>query len=437
MAWIRNLALTLCLTCALTLVTSAKVDEVEAVQSDAASLINPLAVVGRLDYQKVEYPVEGTTGLNPDAYVETSGLRFTIDGCDFVFSGANLWQAAELASNTQLNRGNPKPGREHLAQMMNRAVESGLKVLRLWAHTIVEGRELQPNAGTYNEEIFQGLDWINDEARKRGLKIIWIFADNWYDIGGIKGFEHDAAGGVPKRNQTFFERPAKDLYKQHIAVLLNRINEINGIRYKEDPTIMAWNLANELRCKGCPSWIMQTWIEEMCDWVKKIDPNHLVGVGYEGFYGANSSLQEHNPASWAGEEGQDFIPNHQAWCVDYVGFHVWPDNWSLITPQFQKDFSEQHMLDAEREIGKPVLMEEYGKIGNQTEKQLYFGSAHELMRDSVNNGNALRGDLFYHWYDDGIGPGRYGVWYADDVFQDIKAHAGWMNSKSGSDCTSG
>jgi mannan endo-1,4-beta-mannosidase len=37
------------------------------------------------------------------------------------------------------------------------------------------------------------------------------------------------------------------------------VNSINGIRYKDDATIMAWNLANEARCQNCKPSAMQKW----------------------------------------------------------------------------------------------------------------------------------------------------------------------------------
>jgi len=375
-------------------------------------------------YETVQYPVDATTGLDPDGFVQTYGMKFTIDGCDFVFTGANIWQAVELASNGKINRGNPKPGREHITNIMNRAAMSGMTVLRMWAHTIVEGRSLQTASGEYDEEVFKGLDFINNEARKRGLKIIWIFADNWYGVGGKESFEN-ATG------QDFFSSATREIYKKHVSVLLNRVNTYNEIAYKNDATIMAWNLANELRCQGCPSSKMQEWIEDMCNFVKDIDPTHLIGIGYEGFYGPDSPLKMHNPADWASQEGQDFITNHKTWCVDYVGFHIWPDNWDLETAEFQREFSEQHIKDAEREIKKPVVMEEYGKIGDQAEKIKYLKSAQDVVRKSIENGGAARGDLFYHWYDDNIGPGRYGIWYDDSSFDVIKSHAQWMSAKAG------
>jgi len=29
------------------------------------------------------------------------------------------------------------------------------------------------------------MDFVLDQARRRGLKIIWALADNWYPVGGV------------------------------------------------------------------------------------------------------------------------------------------------------------------------------------------------------------------------------------------------------------
>ena len=74
----------------------------------------------------------------------------------------------------------------------------------------------------------------------------------------------------------------KQAYKQNILQLLNRKNTKNDRLYKDDPTIMAWNLANEARCDDCDSWVLQSWIDEMAPFVKSHDDRHLIGVGHEG-----------------------------------------------------------------------------------------------------------------------------------------------------------
>lgn len=43
------------------------------------------------------------------------------------------------------------------------------------------------------------------------------------------------------------------LYFCFLQTVLNRYNSFTGIHYKDDPTIMAWELMNEPRCTSDPS----------------------------------------------------------------------------------------------------------------------------------------------------------------------------------------
>jgi hypothetical protein len=71
-----------------------------------------------------------------------------------------------------------------------------------------------------------------------------------------------------KRHAEFFRAEAcKKLYKDHVAFLTNRTNAYNGIQYKNDPTILAWNLINEPRCE---TWMPEnSWCHQgVADWFK-------------------------------------------------------------------------------------------------------------------------------------------------------------------------
>src|SRR5207248_1280748 len=111
-----------------------------------------------------------------------------------------------------------------------------------------------------------------------------------------------------------------------------------------DPAIFAWELANEPRCVGsgtgaggfppsatCTDSSSQpsntndvtSWIHDMAALVKSQDPNHLLGVGDEGFFCAANQTdfvencsQGTDPATYAAD------PN-----IDYVGAHLYPDFW--------------------------------------------------------------------------------------------------------------
>ena len=63
----------------------------------------------------------------------------------------------------------------------------------------------------------------------------------------------------------------------------------------------------------------------MAAYVKSIDPNHLLEVGIEGFYGESTPQRKDvNPGY---EVGTDFISNHQIPGVDFATIHAYPDQW--------------------------------------------------------------------------------------------------------------
>ena len=69
-------------------------------------------------------------------------------------------------------------------------------------------------------------------------------------MGGVDEFlAHCAPPLAP--HTAFFSLPScRSMFADHLAAITSRINTVNGRRYSEDPTIFAWDLLNEPRCKG-------------------------------------------------------------------------------------------------------------------------------------------------------------------------------------------
>ena len=88
-------------------------------------------------------------------------------------------------------------------------------------------------------------------------------------------------------------------------------------------------------------------------------------------------------------------------CFPAAFADVWPDNWNLKTPEFQKSFIESHLRDVATAIkGKPVILEEFGKITEdkaQTVRNKYFATAHAVAQENAKAGGPLMGTLFWHW----------------------------------------
>ncbi len=78
----------------------------------------------------------------------------------------------------------------------------------------------------------------------------------------------------------------------------------------------------------------------------------------------------------------------------------------------------------------------------------YFKSAYSVAEENVKSNGPLMGTLFWHWYDEGMGPGQvrssrwcprcmlladalhtqYGVHVSDSTFPIITAHVDFMNA---------
>ncbi|ATX82280.1 hypothetical protein Ga0123462_1417 [Mariprofundus ferrinatatus] len=117
----------------------------------------------------------------------------------------------------------------------------------------------------YNEELFKDVDRGLAIAAAEGVRVIIPLVDNWAWFGGFA--EWAALAGTA---DFWNDAKARSEFKKFISWLLKRKNTITGIQYRDDPTIMAWELGNEID-KASPDWI-----SEMAAFIKKHDQNHLI-----------------------------------------------------------------------------------------------------------------------------------------------------------------
>ncbi|MFH0772106.1 MAG: hypothetical protein V1933_05750 [Candidatus Omnitrophota bacterium] len=356
-----------------------------------------------------KYP-QNNTGL-----VERSGTNFVLGGQKFYFAGANAEYLFEKSVPIE-------------EKVLDSAKDMNLGVVRTWAFGEGEDASFQPIRGKFNQSAFEHLDRLIAYAGKKGIRLMSPLVDNWGHYGGMYKYmdwalaEHpesvpdydDKGNFVDKINkndafhdQFFVNQYCKQWYKDYASYLLNRTNSITGVRYKDDPNIFAWEVFNEPRCGSDVSGKrVHDWIVEMSNFVKTIDPNHLVGTGEEGAYimakdqaDQFSGWQDYPYNYWIygltqGSSGVDFLSDHKttdttvfwqdyewgekeiigpihselregALNVDFCSFRAYIDasefNLYRVDPYDQSlKWIEQHMNDAFNVIGKPVIMEEFG-----------------------------------------------------------------------------
>ena len=343
-----------------------------------------------------------STAVETMGYVEVEGTHFVLNGLPYYYTGSNTYYLMVYAAEAGL--------RSYVCEVLSEASEMGLKVVRTWAFNDGDDQwnALQTSPRVYNERVFRGLDYVVHAADSLGLRLILPFVNNWDDYGGMNRYV--AWSPTASSHDDFYtDDSCRVWYKNHIHTILNRVNVYSGRAYRYDPAIFAWELGNEPRCTSDNSGDkLQGWIEEMSAYIKSVDPYHLVTVGLEGFYDDAGS-------SWwlNGSQGCDFIRNHQTSTVDFCTAHNWPDNWNW-SYSTSMNFIEMQCDDAESIIGKPIILEEFGKYrdngGGTTTRDNFFSGYYSTLAGHGGDGSNFW--ILYH--DDYTDYDGYGVYYPDD-----------------------
>ena len=159
----------------------------------------------------------------------------------------------------------------------------------------VGGTKAIQGIGVYNETQLVQLDRALQLANKHGVRLIIPFIDNWQWNGGVADF---AAFRGKTRDSFFTDTQLIADFKNVLTFLLNRVNTLTGVAYKNDPAVLAWQLGNELCIGELQNWAAtnyrqtppSSWAREMANHIRGIDSNHLIMDGYwsnRANYGGN------------------------------------------------------------------------------------------------------------------------------------------------------
>ena len=308
-------------------------------------------------------------------FVSARGGAFYRDGSQYTFVGANYWYGGLLGLEKDRKR-----GVERLRKELDLLKKNGVTNLRLPGG--VEGTgpindvarigpSLQPTQGKFDESVLDGLDLILFEMGKRKMKAVIFLSNNWEWSGGFQQYliwnkvvpeslltrkpDWDELCDVVAKFYTC--EPCKSGYRKQAELIIKRKNKLNGKPYIDDPTIMAWEIANEPRpMRAFAKEDYKLWLSQTSAMIKALDPNHLVTIGHEGWIGT--------------QDIKLFESIHADKNVDYVTIHIWPKNWQWFTAgEMEAGYSgvvsetEKYIAEnsavAER-LTKPLVIEEFG-----------------------------------------------------------------------------
>jgi mannan endo-1,4-beta-mannosidase len=373
---------------------------------------------------------------HPRDFVSIRNSRFERAGRSYFYVGANLWYGGYLGAPDLPG------GRRRLVRELDRLRAIGVTNLRLLA-----GSETSALAGSiphgitrrprdWDQPLLEGLDFCLAEMARRDITGVLYLTNYWQWSGGMAQYVNWISGEPipdPDRPEVaagpwqdfmrysarFYRTPAaQDLFQEYVRGLLARRNTCNGRTYRDDPAIMAWELANEPRpgTDADPARLaaFYDWVDLTARRLHSLDPNHLVTTGTEGIHGCL-------------EQPEIFLKAHQSPAIDYVNVHLWLKNWSWLKeprlgPQYEEAVTrgcghiEQHIALATDSLRKPLTMEEFGiardgesyaPASGVTMRDDYYGRMFQVLVDSCRAGRALQGVNFWAWAGEGRPqPGR-------------------------------
>ncbi len=368
-------------------------------------------------------------------FVSVRDGQFQLRGQPYFYVGTNLWYGCYLSDASLPG------GRQRMRRELDRLQDLGVTNIRLLAGSetsslagaIPRGITIKPHE--QDEALLQGLDFCLAEMAERNMRGILFLSNYWQWSGSFAQYVRWVTGDeIPDPDKPvmahgdwhafmqfsarFYRTPdANALYREFTLRLIQRQNTVNGRIYRDDPTIMTWELANEPRPCADESTMAQDvpifcdWVDATASFIHEQDPNHLVCTGSEGIWGC---LQK----------PEVFTAVHKTPAIDYVTVHMWLKNWSWLpkaelSPEFETavtrahDHVETHNKIATDTLKKPLVLEEFGLPRDHenyspesptTARDEYYRRMFDQVAESCRAGRALQAANFWAW----AGEGRAG-----------------------------
>ena len=315
-------------------------------------------------------PFASFTNQNVTGFIKPRNTKFVIDGLPYTWGGTNDFSIAQVNLYTA----------EEVGEMMRAHAQQGARVIRFFAFSNGDGagsvptpQPIQPQVGTFDETALQRLDLVIAEAAKNGMRVIMPLVNYEPALGGMQWYVDNILGAGQDKEVFYTDPQVRAAYRNYVALLVNRVNTVTGIAYKNDPAIAAWELSNEAHTSDLyektrnlpPGLICNTWLLEMSAYIKGLGIAQMVSTGEEGYRADGDTSCCDNSWIDGGFKGIDFVADIQLPNIDFATIHYYPDNW-MIGPQTYINYS-QYFLSSRASIahaaGKPIILEESGLGG--------------------------------------------------------------------------
>ena len=360
-----------------------------------------------------------------DSFATRCGTHFCLDGKEYYFAGTNTYDMFTYGGSYGDTETQFMDKARIDAQFANLQADK-VDVVRLWMFSHENWHGFEKSKGVYDEQEFAQFDYIIQSAKAHGIRLVPVFENYWEAYGGIdtRLQWEGLSGGQPGR-AAFFDKTrcpgCFTSYKNYVSYALNRVNHYSGVKYKDDPTIFAWDLMNEPRyqdqsaAENVNGTTLRAWVDEMGAFVKGIDSKHLLGVGLEG-HGSDYGF--------GGDEGNPFVHVQQSPYIDYTSAHPYPtESWANLSIDQTKALIRSWIADSHDKVGKPFFMGEFNV--HNVDRSAWWSQIYPDFEAAGGDGSA------FWWYADHNVDGKFGVMAGAPELSVFRAHSDRMRAKSG------
>ena len=196
------------------------------------------------------------------------------------------------------------------------------------------------------------MDGVRQDARHgraHGYKVIATLVDQWGDCGDTTG------NGYGFKDTSWYEGGYKQPDPAGTVSYYDWAQEVAS-RYKDDPTVMAWQLVNEPEvtasaggsCDDVPESTaeadLKAFASDVSDAIRAADPNHLISLGTLG-------------NGQCGTQGDDYADVMNLPNLDLCEYHDYDTSSPVPGDQYN---GLQRRLDQCDALGKPLIVGELG-----------------------------------------------------------------------------
>ena len=360
---------------------------------------------------------------SPFVSVSPDGLRFIRNGKTYRFLGATLWYGAHLGVKGEGG------DRLRLQRELDDLLQLGVRHVRVIAgsqgpddspYRVVPS--MQPTSEEFNREMLEGLDYLLMQLSERGMLAVIILNNFLPWSGGMAQYVAWAQGTtVPfpssedriKLNeftqQFYMEEEARTASYTFAEHVVTRRNVLTGISYRDDPTIMAWEMANAPRAMSMTKEF-RNWIRRFATKIKDWDHNHLLTLGSEGDDPHTDNKRGTNFHFEQSIDELDYttiqmFPNDVGWySSDHAAGRTLPEAVAKC-----KEYLNQHTKISEQ-IKKPLVLDAIGLVRDAgatragsatTSRDEFLKSLLYEVTLYVNHGRGVGGASFWGWSGEG------------------------------------